>query len=89
MNDKIKLLVVFLLIAAGVAGFYALQEGAAVLRVLSVLLGVSAAAAVFGRQNPEGVSLVLLKTQLQSLSVWFGQREKKPFRRLAWCWCSR
>ena len=47
MNDKIKLLVVFLLVAAGVVGFYALHEGAAVLRVLSVLLGVSAAAAVF------------------------------------------
>ena len=47
MNDKIKLLAVFVLIAAGVVGFYALQEGAAVLRVLSVLIGVSAAAAVF------------------------------------------
>ena len=47
MNDKIKLLLVFLLVAAGVVGFYALQEGAAVLRVLSVMFGVAAAAAVF------------------------------------------
>jgi len=47
MNDKIKLLLVFLLVAAGVVGFYALQEGAAVLRVLSVMLGVAAAAAIF------------------------------------------
>ena len=31
MADKIKLLVAFLLIAAGVVGFYALQDSAAVL----------------------------------------------------------
>jgi preprotein translocase subunit SecE len=47
MVDKIKLLVAFLLIAAGVAGFYALQDSAAVLRVLSVLFGVVLAAVVF------------------------------------------
>ena len=47
MNDKIRLLVAFLLVVAGVVGFYALQEGAAVVRVLSVLLGVAAAAGVF------------------------------------------
>ena len=47
MNDKIRLVVSFLLVAAGVVGFYALQEGAAVVRVLSVLLGVAAAAGVF------------------------------------------
>ena len=46
MADKIKLLIAFLLIAAGVVGFYALQDSAAVLRVLSVLLGVLAAAGV-------------------------------------------
>ncbi|MDP2904490.1 MAG: preprotein translocase subunit SecE [Methylovulum sp.] len=47
MADKIKLVVAFLLIVAGVYGFYALQESAAVLRILSVLLGVLAAAGVF------------------------------------------
>ncbi len=47
MADKIKLLIAFLLIAAGVVGFYALQDSAAVLRVLSVLLGVMLAAGVF------------------------------------------
>ncbi len=47
MVDKIKLLVVFLLIAAGVVGFYALQDSAAVLRVLSVLFGVMLATGVF------------------------------------------
>lgn len=47
MADKIKLVVAFLLVAAGVAGYYALQDSAAVLRVLSVLAGVALAAGVF------------------------------------------
>lgn len=47
MADKIKLLLTFLLIAAGVVGFYALGDAAAVLRVASVLFGVLAAAGVF------------------------------------------
>ncbi|MDO8989165.1 MAG: preprotein translocase subunit SecE [Sideroxyarcus sp.] len=46
MADKIKLLVALLLIAAGVVGFYALQDSAAVLRVLSVLFGVLLATGV-------------------------------------------
>jgi len=40
MADKIKLLAAFLLIVAGIVGFYALQESAAVLRLASVLVGV-------------------------------------------------
>jgi preprotein translocase subunit SecE len=47
MADKIKMLVAFLLIVAGVVGFYALDDAAAVLRVASVLFGVLAAAGVF------------------------------------------
>ncbi len=47
MADKIKLLVAFLLIVAGVTGFYALHDSAAVLRLLSVLFGVLLAAGVF------------------------------------------
>ena len=47
MADKIKLLVAFLLIVAGVVGYYALGDSAAVVRVLAVLLGVLAAAGVF------------------------------------------
>lgn len=46
MADKIKLFLALLLVAAGVAGFYALQESAAVLRVLSVLGGLVLAAGV-------------------------------------------
>jgi preprotein translocase subunit SecE len=47
MADKIKLLLAFLLVVAGVVGYYALQDSAAVLRVLSVMLGVLLAAGMF------------------------------------------
>ncbi|MEI7843397.1 MAG: preprotein translocase subunit SecE [Gallionellaceae bacterium] len=47
MANKIKLVIAFLLVVAGVYGFYALHESAAVLRILSVLLSVLAAAGVF------------------------------------------
>ncbi len=47
MADKIKIVVALLLVAAGVVGFYYLQESLAVFRVLSVLAGVVAAALVF------------------------------------------
>jgi preprotein translocase subunit SecE len=47
MADKIKLVLAFLLIVAGVVGFYALKDSAAVLRIMSVLAGVLSAAGVF------------------------------------------
>ncbi len=40
MADKIKLLVAFLLVVAGVAAYYYLHESAMVLRVLVILLAV-------------------------------------------------
>ena len=48
MTEKIKLILAVLLLAAGVGAFYLLagQEYALVLRVLAVLAGVAAAAAV-------------------------------------------
>jgi preprotein translocase subunit SecE len=47
MADKIKFALALLLVAAGVAGFYLLgSEAALILRVLSVLAGVVAGAAV-------------------------------------------
>lgn len=46
MVNKIKLLVAFLLLAAGIAGFYLLADKATVLRILAVLLGLGAALAV-------------------------------------------
>ena len=46
MADKIKLTIAFLLVIAGVAGYYMLADHAAVLRIVSVLGGIAAAVAV-------------------------------------------
>ncbi|MDZ4141803.1 MAG: preprotein translocase subunit SecE [Methylotenera sp.] len=46
MINKIKLLVAFLLLVAGVAGFYLLADKATVLRILVVIAGLGAAIVV-------------------------------------------
>jgi preprotein translocase subunit SecE len=46
MVDKIKIVVALLLVAAGVAGFYYLDQSPMILRVASVLAGLAAAALV-------------------------------------------
>ena len=46
MSDKIKLLFAFLLVVAGIAGFYYLHDSPAVLKLLSVLAGLLLAGAV-------------------------------------------
>lgn len=46
MAEKIKFALALLLVAAGIAGFYLLGEAALILRVLSVLAGLIAGAAV-------------------------------------------
>ena len=50
--DKIKLLVAFLLVVAGIVGFYYLGDSAAVVRLLSVLAGVALATAVVYTSAP-------------------------------------
>ena len=52
MADKIKLLVAFLLLVAGIAGFYYLHDSAAVVKLLSVLVGVALAAVVAYATGP-------------------------------------
>ncbi len=52
MVDKIKLGLAFLLVIAGIAGFYALHESAAVVKLASVLLGLLLAAAVTWTTDP-------------------------------------
>ena len=47
MADKIKIGVALLLVAAGIAGYYYLQQYMAVLRLISVLVGLLLAAGVF------------------------------------------
>ena len=52
MIDKIKLVVAVLLVAAGVWGYYWLADSALVLRILAVIAGVLAAAAVAWFSTP-------------------------------------
>ncbi len=52
MADKIKLSLAFLLVIAGIAGFYALHESAAVVKLASVLLGLLLATAVAWTTDP-------------------------------------
>jgi preprotein translocase subunit SecE len=52
MADNLKLLAAGLLVAAGIAGFYLLSDMPAVLRVLSVLLSLVAAAGVIWFTEP-------------------------------------
>lgn len=46
MADTIKLVVAAMLVAAGIAGFYALGEAAMILKVLAIIGGIGAAMAV-------------------------------------------
>ena len=52
MADKIKLLVAFLLVVAGIAGFYYLSDSAAVLKLASVLVGLLLATGVALSSEP-------------------------------------
>ncbi|MBI5429679.1 MAG: preprotein translocase subunit SecE [Nitrosomonadales bacterium] len=52
MADKIKLLVAFLLVVAGIAGFYYLHDSAAVLKLASVLVGILLGAVVAWSSEP-------------------------------------
>jgi preprotein translocase subunit SecE len=52
MLDKIKLIVAFLLVVAGIAGFYYLHDSAAVLKLASVLAGLLLAAGVAWTSEP-------------------------------------
>ena len=52
MVDKIKLVIAFLLVVAGIAGFYYLHDSAAVLRLASVLVGLLLAAVVAWNSEP-------------------------------------
>ena len=52
MADKIKLLVAFLLVVAGIAGFYHWHDSATVLRLMSVLAGLLLAAGVMWTSEP-------------------------------------
>jgi preprotein translocase subunit SecE len=52
MADKIKLFVAFLLVAAGIAGYYYLHDSAPVLKLSSVLAGLLLAAGMAWTSEP-------------------------------------
>lgn len=52
MVDKIKLVIAFLLVIAGIAGFYYLHDSAAVLKLAVVLAGLLLAAGVAWTSDP-------------------------------------
>ena len=52
LADTIKLVMAVVLVAAGVAGYYALGDAALVLRVLAVVAGIAAGAAVAALSAP-------------------------------------
>ena len=52
MADKIRITAALLLVAAGVAGFYFLDQSPMIVRVASVLAGLAAGAGVFWTSGP-------------------------------------
>jgi preprotein translocase subunit SecE len=52
MADKAKLAIAVMLVIAGLAGYYLLRDQALVLRILAVIAGIAAGAAVAWRTAP-------------------------------------
>jgi len=77
MADKLKFALALILIAAGVAGFYLLSEQVLVLRVLAVLAGVIAGAAVAWFTEPGRRFAVFLKETITETKkvVWPTRKE--------------
>ncbi|MEW5707702.1 MAG: preprotein translocase subunit SecE [Pseudomonadota bacterium] len=79
--DKIKLTLAGLCVVAGIAGFYYLRDAVLVLRVLAVLVGLGAAAAVgwftapgarfveFARESVEETKRVVWPTRKETLQT--------------------
>jgi len=77
MADKIKLFVAFLLVAAGIAGYYYLRESAAVLKLLSVLAGLLLATVVALSSEPGKVFFAFGKDSVAEAKrvVWPSRKE--------------
>ena len=85
MADKIKLFVAFLLVAAGIAGYYYLHDSAA-----GAESGFGAGRFAVGRRRGmdqrirASVFLPLAGIPLPRRSVWFGRLARKRCRLLRW-----
>ncbi|OGV74530.1 MAG: preprotein translocase subunit SecE [Methylophilales bacterium RIFCSPHIGHO2_02_FULL_57_10] len=77
MMDKIRLALALLLVAAGIGGFYLLGDKAAVLRALSVLIGMAAAVAVMWTTSVgrESVSFIQEAVAEARKVVWPSRKE--------------
>jgi preprotein translocase subunit SecE len=77
MNDKIKLAVAALLVAAGIAGYYYLSTQPDVVRLLSILAGVGAGAFVAWLSQPGKDFFVFAKESWTEATkvVWPTQKE--------------
>jgi len=77
MADKIKLLVAFLLVVAGIAGFYFLSDSAAVIKLASVLVGLLLATAVALSSEPGKVFFAFGKDSIAEAKrvVWPTRKE--------------
>lgn len=77
MADKIKFALALLLLIAGVAGFYLLAEQATILRVLPVLVGLAASAAVAWNTAPGQVFFGFAKESAVEAKkvVWPSRKE--------------
>lgn len=77
MADKIKLLVAFLLVVAGIAGFYYLRDSAAVLKLASVLAGLLLATAVALSSAPGKIFFAFGKESVAEAKrvVWPSRKE--------------
>ena len=77
MADKIKFVLALVLLAAGIAGFYFLSEQAMILRVLVVLAGVAAAAAVAWKTEPGQRFFVFARESVAEAKkvVWPSRKE--------------
>jgi len=77
MADKIKLLIAFLLVAAGIAGYYYLSDSAAVLQWISVLVSVMLASGVALSSEPGKVFFAFGKDSVAEAKrvVWPTRKE--------------
>ncbi len=77
MADKIKLSIVFLLVIAGIVGYYALSDSAAVVRLASILLGFVAAAGVLWTTAPGKVFFAFSQESVEEAKrvVWPTRKE--------------
>ncbi len=77
MADKIKIVLAFILLGAGLAGFYLLGEQPLVLRVLSVLAGVALATAVAWKTEAgQRFSVFLRETIVETKKVVWPSRKE-------------